>query len=307
MLRRIFSVFLVVAAFYPAQVFAQGVARVLAVTPGATITTDGKREPLVAGMPVFEGSRVVTNRSGQAELLFGDQTKIAIGPNSNFLVDDVVLASTTRAQNFTFKVTKGAFRFLSGKSRKESYRINTPTATMGIRGTKFDFTVPSGKRATNLLTWSGKVLICNLRNPNRCAQVTGGGCDPVQMPKNGRPIVPESVVDQAGVLVDTMPFAVDERSLTRSLRVNSGQCSSVLASVGVGQNGASAPSANGQGGGTSQAGPGGTGTGVGGTGTTTTGATSGPGQSGSKGQGNSQGGGDSQSQSSGGQGKGHDK
>ncbi|NKB29094.1 MAG: hypothetical protein GKR99_16695 [Rhodobacteraceae bacterium] len=222
-----------------------------------------------------------------------------IGQNSKFAVDDVILSSSSRARKFSVSATAGTFRFLSGRSSKKAYQIKTPTATMGIRGTEFDFTV-RGRRVTNLLTHGGGVQICT--STNSCARVRGGGCSPVLAPRRGRVQVPEDNTEKAAILRDEFPFTVDQRRVSRSLRVNSSSCQKLLAvavqrnrnTIAPTQVPTPTPTPNPTPSPTPTPDPGGE-------------PDNAPGQSGTKGGGNSQGKGASQSNSAGGQGKGHDK
>ncbi|HEY5081755.1 MAG TPA: FecR domain-containing protein [Bauldia sp.] len=45
-----------------------------------------------------------------------------------------------RAKSRSTRV-RGAFRFLTGGSPKDAYSINTPMATIAVRGTEFDLDV----------------------------------------------------------------------------------------------------------------------------------------------------------------------
>ena len=87
------------------------------------------------------GDVITTGATGQVQLLFQDETKIAIGANSQLVIESILFNSSGTASDFTVNAVQGAFRFFSGKSEKSTYAIRTPKATMGIRGTVFDFTV----------------------------------------------------------------------------------------------------------------------------------------------------------------------
>lgn len=132
--------------------------RVVAVQQNATVTTAQGRERLIAGSSVLVGDVIDTGPGGSAQLVFGDDTKIAVGPNARF---EVVEALFNRGGSSRFTVTalRGSFRFISGRSPSSSYSINTPTATIGIRGTAFDFAA-GGRRGTDVLLLQGAVQIC---------------------------------------------------------------------------------------------------------------------------------------------------
>jgi hypothetical protein len=55
---------------------------------------------------------------------------------------------------------KGTFRFITGTQKSESYSLETPSATIGVRGTVFDIYV-DGNGDTLVLLHEGKVEICS--------------------------------------------------------------------------------------------------------------------------------------------------
>jgi hypothetical protein len=100
----------------------------------------GKRT-LQAGDEVFLRDRLSTSATGAAEFVFRDGTKLAMGPSARLVVDQFVLKGRSTFSKFGITATKGTFRWISGRSPSSAYQIKTPTGTMGIRGTAFDFTV----------------------------------------------------------------------------------------------------------------------------------------------------------------------
>lgn len=126
---------------FPSVLAANPVGQVVDVTQNATITRDGQQSYLQQSQSVVLGDVVGTGSTGQVQLLFRDDTKIVIGPNSQLIIESILFDNSDTASDFTVNAVKGAFRFFSGKSEKSTYAIRTPNATMGIRGTVFDFTV----------------------------------------------------------------------------------------------------------------------------------------------------------------------
>ena len=84
--------------------------------------------------PVYSGDRITTDSVGNTQIKFRDDTKLVVGPNSTLVIDAFVFNSNDTARQVSISALKGAFRFISGKSPKDVYRITTPTATIGIRG-----------------------------------------------------------------------------------------------------------------------------------------------------------------------------
>ncbi len=97
---------------------------------------DAKTGQIVLGpaSPIYSGDRIVTDNIGNAQIKFRDDTKLVVGPNSALVIDAFVFDKNDTARRVSISAIKGAFRFISGKSPKDVYRITTPTATIGIRG-----------------------------------------------------------------------------------------------------------------------------------------------------------------------------
>lgn len=164
-------------ALFATATMARDIGTVVSADAGATLIRLQKSAKLAAGSGISEGDVIVTNRSAQVQLLFLDQTRIAIGPNSRFVVEDITLRSNGTARTFAVSAVEGSFRFITGKSRKSAYAINTPTATMGIRGTAFDF-VSRKQRGTDVILFTGEVRLCG--RAGNCAMVAGD-CMAVRM------------------------------------------------------------------------------------------------------------------------------
>ncbi|MGQ5523947.1 FecR family protein [Chitinimonas sp. PSY-7] len=99
---------------------------------------DGSSKPLVDGARVEAGSKIVTGSNGFAILRFDDGQVIALEKNTDFTIDQFRF---NRAQpedgNAFFSMLRGTLRAVTGligQQNKAAFRLNTPTATIGIRG-----------------------------------------------------------------------------------------------------------------------------------------------------------------------------
>lgn len=90
---------------------------------------------------VYHNELIETAEESATEILFLDQTKLALGPNSSLVLDSVVFDPEPDKSSFITTTTKGVFRFVTGNLPKKSYTIHTPNATIGIRGTVFSLSV----------------------------------------------------------------------------------------------------------------------------------------------------------------------
>lgn len=105
------------------------------------------------------GMRVITGADGRAVLTFADGQTVLLVPNSVFWIKDYRYAKNQPRENRSAtELLKGGMRFISGamaKETPEAVKIETPVATIGIRGT--DFTVALGSLC--LLVREGAIIV----------------------------------------------------------------------------------------------------------------------------------------------------
>ncbi len=92
------------------------------------------------GKTVYHKDKIVTDSSGRMQVLLLDDTVFTIGPDSEIVLDEFIYDPGTQAGSIAASVTKGAFRFVTGKIGREnpgSMKINLPAGGGGIRGTDF--------------------------------------------------------------------------------------------------------------------------------------------------------------------------
>jgi ferric-dicitrate binding protein FerR (iron transport regulator) len=125
-----------------------------------TGTLGSEERPLHTGLRVYRNELLQTGVSAQAELKLDDDTKLALGPNAELRLDEFAVASSNDLKSVTLNFIKGTFRFITGSNASESYKLETPSATIGVRGTVFDICItPSGD--TLVLLHQGEVEICS--------------------------------------------------------------------------------------------------------------------------------------------------
>ncbi len=210
------------------QAFAQQVAVVIAAKQGAEVITASGTRQLERSDSLQNGDVIQTNGSGTVQIAFRDKTRMVVGPESRFVIDDVDLGAGEKARTFAIDAVSGTFRFLSGQSEKQVYSISTPTATMGIRGTQFDFTVTEGE-GTSLVTFRGEVRICS--NRNRCARASGG-CAAVGTRLSGDLVVPADRIERDELILSEFPFIISQQILRPSFRSSTRSCGRIAGVLG---------------------------------------------------------------------------
>lgn len=201
---------------------AESVGKAVAVTPAAAAGSSGTRT-LAVQDPVFMGDLVKTGSTGQVQLAFVDNTRMIVGPGSQLAIDAFVFQGHATAGRFSVNAVRGAFRFITGASPKQAYAIKTPTATIGVQGTRFDFSV--GKDGTtNLALYDGSVRLCDRGKLQRKCTVLSGACSVIVLaPNHGFRWVKD--LNQRKALMDkAFPYAFKQAGLRSDFQVNSGRC-----------------------------------------------------------------------------------
>lgn len=152
--------------------------------------------------------------TGQFQLL--DGTRLVVGPGAAMRLDSFVYSDKS-AKGVTLSTLKGAFRFISGAAKSSTYRVRTPVAIIGLRGTAFDFYVGRGG-TTSVMLLRGAVQVCStsrqcrtLRRPCEVVRVTRNSISPIYRGADRRAV--------RGVSMQTaFPFLFAQRQLLRSFR-----------------------------------------------------------------------------------------
>ncbi|MFC3230256.1 FecR domain-containing protein [Marinibaculum pumilum] len=107
-----------------------------AVNPDAEGTPpDAATRVLYVGIDMQADERVTTSADGRAQLLFLDGSAMSVGPNSDLVLDRFVYDPATDTGDLAVTVGRGVFRFVGGRiSKREAVKIETGSATIGIRG-----------------------------------------------------------------------------------------------------------------------------------------------------------------------------
>ena len=140
--------------------------RILYVTGQVTVERDGRLYRAVKNARVKQGDTINTSASGRLHIRMSDRTLLSIKPDTTFSIETYRHAPTRRAVNAdtptltssadrsVFGLLKGGFRAITGligQRNKSAFSVNTPVATIGIRGTSFvaSLEAPDGAAAAS--------------------------------------------------------------------------------------------------------------------------------------------------------------
>ena len=100
------------------------------------IGTDGSSRPAKRGLQVREGETIRTSRRSAAQLKMVDGAALAVRPRTEVRIDNTA-TNASRRKTVVFSLVRGTFRAITGligRNNRESYKVRTATATIGIRG-----------------------------------------------------------------------------------------------------------------------------------------------------------------------------
>ena len=172
-------------------------------------TTDQERK-LKRRSKIFEGDEIRTGQQAKVQLKFKDKGVIALQANTQLQISEYEYSGLDgNPERSFFKLVKGGFRAISGaigKQNPEDYKVETPLATIGIRGTDY-----SALFATRLQVkvHAGAVQVSNEMG----SVLVGDGHDFRFAVVDSSQLVPKGVLnlelDQSAPEADTGPDAKD--------------------------------------------------------------------------------------------------
>lgn len=152
-----------------AQTTASAVGQVSMLIGAADVVhVGGAREPLRRGAAILVGDRLETSANGHVHVHFIDKAAVSVRPESVLEVQAYRYdAKNPAANEVRFNVENGTARSISGAATevdKTRFRLNTPIAAIGVRGT--DFIVQTDAAGVRATVSDGAIVVGAL----------GGGC-----------------------------------------------------------------------------------------------------------------------------------
>ena len=149
------------------------VARAAGVTGQAVLLTPGLAPlMLTAGYILNPGDRIDTRGGGRVVIDLSDGSMVVVSPESIVTLKDYRAAASLRE---LFGITLGMVRVrinhFAGKPNP--YRMNSPTASIAVRGTEFSIEVDA-EGTTQVVVFEGAVEVVSLTNPERRVLIEAG-------------------------------------------------------------------------------------------------------------------------------------
>jgi hypothetical protein len=142
-----------------------------AVVKNEVVRVAASTTPIKVGDGLLRDETVRTGLDSATRLVMADSTNLSLGPNSTIKLDRTVFDDEHHYRDVAVKLTSGAFRFVTGNSEKAAYKITTPLATIGVRGTILDILSQRGKSTIKLQ--EGAATVCTVSF--QCIELTQPG------------------------------------------------------------------------------------------------------------------------------------
>ncbi len=104
------------------------------------LSASGVMRQAHAGDEVAPIERIVTGPDAAASVVLRDGSTLVVGPSSRLDLKEFAFDATTRDGNMLVALLRGSLRVITGligKTHPDAVRVETQTATIGIRGTDF--------------------------------------------------------------------------------------------------------------------------------------------------------------------------
>jgi len=104
------------------------------------LSAAGTSRAASAGDALAAVDRIVTGPDSSASVVLRDDTTLVVGPSSRLDLKEFHFNSTTHEGGVLVSLLRGSMRMITGligKTKPDAIRVETQTATIGIRGTDF--------------------------------------------------------------------------------------------------------------------------------------------------------------------------
>lgn len=129
-------------------------------------SADGVARSLERGSPIRVGDKIETGEGGHVHIRFVDGGRLSVRPSSRLQVENYARSTDTSTLTaIKFRLDEGVVRSITGswgEAARDRFRLNTPVAAIGIKGT--DFVVKTDVNNTLASVYAGAIMLTPLAN-----------------------------------------------------------------------------------------------------------------------------------------------
>ena len=117
----------------------QIVGRIKSTGGSVSIVRQASTVPAQAGQALYQTDSVRTGADGHVGITLKDETRLALGPNTDIRIDQFVYSPGQGSLRLVLKIARGLVAYVSGRIAKlspDAVRLETPSAILGVRGTR---------------------------------------------------------------------------------------------------------------------------------------------------------------------------
>lgn len=133
----------------------------LAIGASRLVDARGGVSPVVRGMQIHVTDKIETSEGGHTLIRFIDGASVSVRPNSRLAIELYRYdAAEPRNNAVRLQLEEGVARSVTGKAgeaAKDRFRLNTPIAAIGVKGT--DFIVSANAERVRVAVQSGAVVV----------------------------------------------------------------------------------------------------------------------------------------------------
>ena len=186
---------------------------------GTAIIKRGKNTIQVSKGTNVETDDKVETKNGAVNIRFKDNTTVKVTENSSLVIDDFVYSGKPSTSKMALKFASGTVRFATGqtgKMDKANINLQTPTATVAVRGTDFASTVDDfGKSLIILLPEEdgtvGEITVSNAAGTVTLTKAFQATMVATMDTRPSKPVILSLSLDQIDNMLIVSPPKEDEK------------------------------------------------------------------------------------------------
>jgi hypothetical protein len=189
---------------------------------GTAIIKRGKDTIQIAKGTLIETNDKIETKNGKVKIVFKDDTNVTVTESSSLVIDDFVYDPKSGVGKLGLKAAAGTVRYVSGSIAKDpkNVKINTPTASIAVRGT--DFVMAVSETGASMIMLMPR---CEIeQNVNLKGLTCGSGAIDVETPagivKLNRPYQATLVETLNGMPSPAVVVALNGMAIGNNLMIN---------------------------------------------------------------------------------------